>query len=600
MKYIKRTNENNSIFIVEMEDTKDRKKGVYIETELYNAKTQTTTTKITKVCSLCYIEEKILVDRANFYKVAFYDRDRKNIKYIEAKDLLTTSVKNSYDLDDMINRGLVIEEKCRGFVIEYFKLLSETVEEKQGTEKTGWNNGQYIGNGFNTSDIVYAGKSSVSFNTNGSKQEQVDLFNSVFKENPLIFFVTAYCYAGIISQHILNGEANPILGITGISSSGKTTAEKLITSGYTHPDKFISLNSTSGNLEAVIREHNDLFVCADESGESKLKPEEKIAFIYSIANGRSKGRLQRFGDVYRSQEVETKKYSLLICGEESLLNGLKKTDGINVRLNELVLTKDLTLWDQIQRPLDENDIETKQSNNAFIEDLTKKLYSNYGFIVPEFIDLVKQDLHLLNKEFTYQLEVTRQELKSSSDIVNRKAKILAYTYVAAKYLARVVFKNDEIDDIPDYLYQMIETAKRALFSDIADFEESRDTYKDLLAHIEDTHQQYFITDNEDITRKEVIGEIKIKNDFKEILIPNNMIARFYNVLGVPDNVFMSYLKNNNLLKRDKDGKSTISRNRKRYYCINIPLSFFEEKEKIVSIVNQDEIDDDVPVFPAEE
>lgn len=585
MTKIQRLNTAKSYFTIIDDEIDDRAKGVYCITEKWNEKQGKYFTEYLHICTVAYIQFKIKVNDKNYYKVVYYDRDIEKEIYIDAKDLLINGSKNSYDIDKMISNGFIITEKCRSFVLEYFKTQAPLVNEVAGTDKTGWHGEHYISNGFNTSSTIYAGRSNVAFIKAGSESEQVDFFKAIFKENPLIFFIVSYCYAGIISKWILEGEANPLLAVTGLSSKGKTTAEMLAISGFSHPSKYSSFNSTAGALENLVQQHEDLFICLDESGESKIKADDKISFVYSLANGRTKNRLKRVGEEYDTSDINPKKYSLLICGEESLLNGLRQTDGIKVRLNELTLSKDLNLWDSIR-------------NNNDAEQINLFMHQNYGHIVPLFINEVRKELPLLSVKFKEQLESIRYTLGSTNDIVNRKAKVLAYSYTSAYYLARVVFK-DEPEVIDDYLYEMYLSAEKGLFSDIADFEESRDRYKDILAHLEDTHQQYFSTLNDELNKKEWIGEIKQENGKKTINVVNNQWNRFCELIEVPESVFMQYLKDNNLLHRDKSGKSTISRKGKRYYSIVVPDKYFEDEQVIIKKEIQEEIDDEVPIFDAD-
>jgi hypothetical protein len=612
MRFIPKINSKNSIYIVKFEDdSKDKDmplKGVYLQTEKVNSKTQETYEHYEMVSSLIYIKELVMTEKHDYYKIVWFRGDIENEILISASNLLTHSYSNYDELESMMKQGLIIHKRNSFF--EYFQSACCTkLPQTTATEETGWtDDGEYIANGFSTCETPFIGSSNVIFVKRGSEEEQIKLWREVFEDNPLVFFCVSYLYAGIISKFILHGEANPIVAITGISSSGKTTLEKFGLGGFTQPDRFLSFNATAGSLERMIHQNSDLFACIDEVGENKQKDNEKTQWFYSIANGKGKSRLKKDSNGnYQTQLEEQKRYSLLFCGEVSFLEGLKKQDGVKVRFNEVVISKDLPLWN-VGEDLTES-VEDKQKKTALMEYLTKRIYDNYGHIAPLFINLVKSELNQLKDVYIEQLNDARTALGSDSDLINRKAKGLAYSYTGAHYLGRIIW-GDNTEEMNEAIYNMKQTAERALFSSIQDMTDSRDEFLEKLSHIEITHQQYFKNvdvdnDDQDIKMKEYLGEISFRSDgMKIIMIPSTVKTRAFQVLEVSEDNFIAWLNSKNYLKKDGQGKSSIVKKGKRFLCIQIPLKDFDDEQiqpiqQIKPINEQPEIIEDLPRFKGE-
>lgn len=535
----------------------------------YKDKNNKALEKTTYISTACFIDEKIVnEENAVYYKIRHFDNEREIINYFTANEVMgSSSSRFPAAIDTLIKNGLIINSKCDSLFIEYLKTVARTIPETKGTNKAGWHDNEYFHAGYSTSNsVLYTGRSMVLFKTKGSREKQFDLWDTILRENPLVLLITAFCMSGTFSRFIDIGEANTIWALTGPSSKGKTLAEQFATSSYTDPSRFASFNATANSLEHTVHQHKDLFVCLDEVHQSKMKLEDRIGFIYDLANGRAKNRMFKLGDNYTTKDIGQDYYSILLSGEKSILNGLKQTIGSQVRLVEIVLDNDVSLWESI-------------NSSTEAEELTKALSEDYGHIMPEFIEYIKPKLSNLQSEYYEVLERLRNTADSSSNAINRKLKPIARALLAARYLLEVVLTDKS--DIEAILESAMTTVNKVLLATFIDMDEASHEFYDLLSHIQNTHQNYFLTgETSDANKREVFGSIMYDNanNKKIIKIFNNCFDDFVLKAKVPGNLFLKWLKEQKLLKQDAAGRSTISRDGKRYYWIEVPKVFFNDDE----------------------
>lgn len=549
--------------------------------------------KITYISTPCYIDEKIVSDDNNiYYKIRHFDDKREIGNYFTANEVLGSS-KSRFPsaIDKLVQNGLLINAKCDNLFVEYFKTVVRQAPVRQGTSKTGWVNGEYFHAGFTTSkDIIYTGRSSVVFSQYGSKEKQFALWENIMIENPLVLWATGFQFSGCFSFHTDNGEVNTISAITGPSSMGKSGLFRAIQSSYTDPGSFASFNATTNSLEHTVHQHKDLFVLLDEVGQSKIRLEDRVAFIYDLANGRPKSRMFKINDTLTNKDEPQRYFSILLNGEESLLNGIKQSQGQQVRLIEIPLNKDIALWESI----------TSQSE---AESLQREIGENFGYILPEFITHLKTKLPTIEQEYKTLLDQLRKKVGSDSNTVNRKIKPVARGFLAARYLLEILIKDHS--KIQGILDNCLNSISSVLFSTINDIDDTKDKYRDLLAHIQDTHQQYFLTgDDNDNNKRVIFGDIKYNNtDKKKIVrIYNTQFDEFVRHSRIAGNLFIQYLKDNGFLKMDASKRSTYSRDGKRYYWIEVPTVFTNDQEPpmeqaVLDIPPDNKFEDDRPVDP---
>lgn len=567
---INKLNDSNSFYTVVFKDTLDKNKGIYL-TEMKTTKKGIISVE-TYVSTLIYIELKIRSENCIYFKVVYFDGDDKNYRFIKASDLFNDSPKENIDYSYLINNGLIVSSRCKFHLIDFLKSQSTLVTEIKGTENMGWTaNDEYIGNGFSTTnDIIFTGQSSYSFKKDGNEEEYFNILTSIYTENPLVFAINCYQNSAYF-LHFLKNEINQTLSLNGTTSKGKSTVGKLGLAWGTNPKNWHGLNSTKGNILSILKHSNHCPVFFDEVAESELKLEERRTLVYSLANGTERGRLHKSSDIgeFKTSSIKDKqelKYTVLIAGEESFLNGLNiNGKGIEARYLEILLPQNITLWDSITTP------EESESLNKFI-------HENYGFLSPLLIKKIKDNKEELVKKYYTKLAEVREEYIETSNVIKRKVRILAYTYVICELVAEILLKDKNEAKI------MTDTAiyafKTALLSDIS-FNED-DAYKELLSHIQDTLYKYLDDDNvlgNDMTLTKKFGHIKISSTHKIINIMSNSFSEVCTILKIDEKLFLSYLRSNNLLDFDKDRltkKISINKNRASFYSIKIPLTFFND------------------------
>lgn len=585
MQAIPRKN-SNSYFEVLHIDTVELEKGVYLIETKENKRTGEIYNVRTHISTLIEVVEKIKSESAIYYKVVYYDEEKVYSRYIKAGDLFSDGYKDSDDFKHILNNGLIISYKCKPFVIDYLKSSAQLLDSIQGTEKAGWSEDwEYIGNGLNTSEIIYTGTNAPAFEMKGNKAEYIKTMRDVFSENPLVFSIVSYCASGFLLKFLRN-EINQILALTGVSSRGKSTVGKLALSLFTHPRYFKPMDGTKLGLSLVASSHRDNFAFFDESQESNMTPEQRKAFILSLANASERIRAQKQGESFGiKQQEEQFKYAILIAGNKSFLSGVNVGDtlgAIDTRFLEILLPESIPLWDSIKTP------EQAEYLNQFIID-------NHGHIAYDFVNYLKDNREQIIKDYNNTLAFVRGELGESNSIIMRKVRILAYTYETAKILAKF-FDEDLAGEMAENAYQAL---KVALFA--GNDEETIDNYKEQLSHIEQTQQYFFeILEDTDLNKKvRVDNGIKLKDCFgyiykmkdkQEIAIISTRLSEFCEHMQFDEKLFLAYCQENKLLKHDS-GKLTkkilANKVRARYYVLEIPYEFFElNKDKYKEFYQQ--------------
>lgn len=571
---INRINSKNSFYTIQLEDKEDKPKGIYL-TEIKEDKSKGSIYPVeTYISTLIYSQLKVKSEDCIYYKVVYFDGDNERFRFIKANNLFSDGYNDTDDIKYLINNGLLISHKCKHHLIDFLKCQAREVSEIQGTDKTGWHEtGEYIANGFSTTkNILFTGYSSFQFKQNGSKELYYETVRDIFVENPLVFAICSYSASAYLLG-ILNNEVNQALSLNGTSSKGKSTVGKLALSFATNPQNFHGLDSTKGNIQSILKHSNHNFVFFDEVAESNLKIEDKKNLVYALANGSQKGRLQKSADlgeyVTNAKNEEKLKYTVLLAGENSFLQGIKiDGTGIDARYLEIVLPDGVLLWDSIRTAED-------------AEGLNQFIHKNYGFLAPDLISKIKERKEELSLEYEKKLFQIREELGETNGIIKRKVRILAYTYVTAVCIGEILF--EDYNAAVELADNSLIAFKNAIIGD--NIKNEDDIYKETLSHIESSLIRYledydYIDDSKTLIKK--FGYYKINESFKELSIISNCFTEMCNVLGIDEKLFISYLISNNLLVSDKDRhtkKMTFNKARANYYNMKIPQSFFESKSQ---------------------
>lgn len=574
---INKINSKNSFYTIQLEDKEDKPKGIYF-TEIREDKSKQKGNVIyidTYVSTLIYSQLRVKSEDCIYYKLVYFDGDNERFRFIKAHNIFSDGYNDSDDIKYLINNGLIISHKCKHHLVDFLKCQTREVPEIKGTDRTGWHaeSGEYIANGFSTTkNILFTGYSSFQFKQSGNKELYYETVRDIFVENPLVFAICSYC-ASAYFLGILNNEVNQALSLNGTSSKGKSTVGKLALSFATNPQNFHGLDSTKGNIQSILKNSNHNFVFFDEVAESNLKIEDRKNLVYALANGSQKGRLQKSADlgeyVTNAKNEEKLKYTVLLAGENSFLQGIKiDGTGIDARYLEIVLPNGVVLWDSIRTAED-------------AEGLNQFIHKNYGFLAQDLILKIKERKEELSLEYEKKLFQIREELGETNGIIKRKVRILAYTYVTAVCIGEILF--EDYNAALELADNSLVAFKNAIIGD--NIKNDDDIYKETLSHIESSLIRYledydYIDENKTLIKR--FGYYKINETYKELSIISNCFTDMCNILNIDEKLFISYLISNNLLISDKDRhtkKMTFNKARANYYNIKIPQSFFENKTK---------------------
>jgi uncharacterized protein (DUF927 family) len=149
----------------------------------------------------------------------------------------------------------------------------------------------------------------------------------------LVFAISAALAAPLLD---VVGEESGGFHLRGASSSGKTTALKVASSVWGHPNTYSRLwRATTNGLEGLAALHNDGLLILDEL--SQIDPKEAGEAAYLLANGQGKARATRLGT---ARQAARWRLLFLSSGEESLSAlmaraGRKVNAGQEVRLAEI-------------------------------------------------------------------------------------------------------------------------------------------------------------------------------------------------------------------------------------------------------------------------
>jgi hypothetical protein len=275
---------------------------------------------------------------------------------------------------------------------------------------------------------------------------------------------------------------------------------------------------------------------------------------------------------------------LLLGGEESILKNIKKTGGIEARLCQIVLDKNTHLFEGV--------------DSDFISKFINEIKSNYGHLAKDFITYIQTYQDYLKEEYALNLEFVRTRYKTNSSIEDRKIRILAYAYTSAKIIMNIIFSGEEVERQEAIGLLMLDTAQKAIFTNMNYETNDEDIFKINLSNIIETKGSYFvITDNgsQDLFSnqlKEKWGYIDKSYTHLEIKIISTEIEKYCNSINIDKDRLLSYVSERNFLVCDNEkGKNRKTKKIKgvNYYYFKIPLSFFEyEQEQMEEIKKEEE------------
>lgn len=297
-------------------------------------------------------------------------------------------------------------------VFKCYKLIS-----KSGVE------GDYVGD--------------VKIEPKGSFEKWLDLVRTEVMDSPLEI-ILAMALSSVVFDyvHTLFPTENLVVALTGLSSSGKTTALNLAVSTGALPvttDNSLLLTFLDTELSIMHRMLSGYCIGIDEGSTLKKKDTTKI--LYSIANGKERARMTKTLGMAESVSFHSVVFT---SSETSLLAQADNNAGLRVRVLELsaVWTKSAESSDKIKEVVTEN----------------------YGWAIPEMAE------YLLNKEpekiverCKYWTEVFKEHKSENSDIVllGRLAKKMGIVLATAEIAEEVFDLQFDTEKICEFLAEQV-------------------------------------------------------------------------------------------------------------------------------------------------
>lgn len=218
------------------------------------------------------------------------------------------------------------------------------------------------------------------YRRNGSLSGWCDTVGKMAGDHALARIAIAAALAGPLLD--LTGEAGGGVHFEGFSSRGKSTLQYCAASvwGEGGDKGFMrTWSATSNALEAIAALMTDTVLVLDEMNQIDAKAFHHV--VYSIANGKGKGRANRDGG---SREPKSWRVMVVSSGEMTVAAKLSEERGKTAKAGQLVRLLDIPAergfgfgcFDHAGQTGDANDLATK------ISDATRR---NYGWAGPEFV-----------------------------------------------------------------------------------------------------------------------------------------------------------------------------------------------------------------------
>ena len=282
---------------------------------------------------------------------------------------------------ELLNGGLVISsaKSGRDRLAAYIQSYP-TKKHVLCVDKIGWNDNKYIlpfetiGDDDNNGVVFQSDSlSDDSFSCSGTLEEWKKNVSSLAIGNSRLIFALSTGFAGPLLS-ITNVESG-CFHITGRSSKGKSTIQRVAASIWGNPDKFKkSWRTTANALESIAVTRNDNILILDELSEANIK--EIGASIYMLANGSGKSRANRIGT---NRPVMTWRLLVLSSGEDSLQNMMAE-NGQRTRAGQEIRLAEVDIGDFENT----HDFETGQ----FVDTLRVNTLKYFGSIGIEYLRLL--------------------------------------------------------------------------------------------------------------------------------------------------------------------------------------------------------------------
>ncbi|EOU1122165.1 DUF927 domain-containing protein [Clostridium perfringens] len=471
---------------------------------------------------------------------------------------------NKNKIVDLINLGLDVTHSNAPKLVEYFRAFERTIKKITNVHsKIGFskNNGEVCYKLYKCIGIDSEYIGNYEIEPKGTKEVYKKmLVEEVYGKYELEFIIISSLSAvilGYIGEDL--GFDNIIIHLPGNSSTGKSTCLKLAISLFAKPDAkkqslYNTYNATNNALLNKLGGIKGVPFALDEISMSSSNNFTK--FIYAMANGTDKDRLNRFSEL---KEKETWLTTILSNGEKSLVDNSNKNAGIHVRVIEAANFS----W-------------TKDAENS--EKINQTILKNYGHIGFEFAEYImqidKDDIEERVKKVKDEIYQKIDEKIVVDSMTKRRCNNYAVLLTTAYYYQEMMGIKLDIDGIINMLIEIEQSSisKRNFSQSAIDY---------IKQYISKFKRKFETSDN---VPMDTLGKLIPKKDCIEVQMNKISFEEMIKQGGYEDkNVVLKELKQNGYLNCESDRFTRSRKNSLGYiedvYVIKLPKEQLREEEE---------------------
>lgn len=342
------------------------------------------------------------------------------------------------------DHGLVLGEdkksaaKFRQMATDYYRRVSKNPAKyiQTGRSTPGWSHvlidgvetSVYVAPGFTThSQIRYTGPDTMAWSKSGDEAAYLRRMAHMLRVNPVVALVCGFTASGILASEFPEIDHCPMWSLLGESSIGKSLAAQTAASMRgNHRALVKNMDATAIALKARMQAFNHCGGAIDEIGSGdRMDKQEKIKTIYQWGSGDVRSRMKYDGtsNSFNVDSKDTCRYTLLLTGEEAFVDITSVPGGNQVRLAQIVFTKDKPLWHSI-------------GNNQDAEAWRGFIDKNFGHLYPKMVHLVARELPRYKEAYKRHYDVLIANIEDSKE--RRKANAWALALTGVTLLADVL------------------------------------------------------------------------------------------------------------------------------------------------------------------
>lgn len=482
-----------------------------------------------------------------------------------------STYQNKKNILALQNKGLNVIEDNAKYMVAYLNQQENTVKVRKIHTKLGFVKGK---NSFRVYESIpqlstYAGE--LDIEPKGSHEEWLSMYEKHISVSVKLQFMIAIALSsavvGIIGMDI--SIENPIVHIYGDSSTGKTTAVQLALSCWGNSNLranglMQNYNETNNSLMHNLRNNNGILMCFDEISMSAS--EDFTSFIYSVTNGKEKGRLSNeAGNGYVKLEQATWNTVLLSTGEYNILERAKENDGLKVRVFAIGGVR----WTESAESCDE------------VKECVTKNYGYLGHIFAEYLMGTSREIIIKKYSKCYKYVMNTLESNGVKDnLTCRRSKYYAILIMVAHILKNQFDLTMNLKEI----MSMIEDIEK---QSIENRDVGKQAYRKFLEVIAKNRRKFPIIKSKrnrgDTVKDDVWGYV-LQDDNQVEIFQEELKKQCKQLNFQSHNVILKSWKDKGLLDCESD-RTYRKRQSGNIYVLNV------DKEFITQLIAEDEIEE---------